>query len=94
MSFYVWRTARSGKYHIAAGSALTAPARDFPLEDAGLCSRLDVGTRFPDCLEWDPVAMSLPGYASAPGMARTAVCGDCLRIWEREAIVTKVAGNV
>jgi len=88
--FYVWRTnPNGGRYHIAAGDALQAPAREHPLQDAGLCGRLDVRERFPDCLEWDVVSMSLPGFNPD---ARSVICGDCLRTWERETILTVIGG--
>jgi hypothetical protein len=87
----ILRTAPAGKYHVATGAPdYTDPANNRePVGDAGLCGRLDAGARFPAALEWDPVSMDVPGWLPE------VLCGDCRRIWAREAIVTqRVLGEV
>lgn len=75
----------SSRYHIAPGYDIDK--REFPLADSGLCGRLDVSERFPQVLEWDPWTMSVPGWNPD---ARRVICGDCLRMWERSYVETRV----
>ena len=89
MAYYIAKTNhQSSRYHIAAG--LDEHDRKQPLKDAGLCGRLDVSDRYPMVHEWDPWTMSVPGWNPD---ARRVICGDCLRIWDREYVETRVGAS-